>query len=137
MPALAVAQNLHDLGATVTDPRALDNACKTHPDLDYIDDPIAAVQDADFLLHLVEWPQYSHIDPYRLATRAATAELSARPEGLTEAGFVRDYGDLDAFKKWLDDTLDHRHLNDAMRVISPSVENMALWIYSQWSEKYT
>ncbi|MFE6666797.1 6-pyruvoyl tetrahydropterin synthase family protein [Streptomyces sp. NPDC057697] len=63
-------------------------------------------------------------------------ELSARPEDLTEAGFVRDYGDLDTFKRWLDDTLDHRHLNDAMKGISPSAENMALWIYSQWSEKY-
>ena len=41
-------------------------------------------------------------------------ELSARPEDLNEAGFVRDYRDLDAFKKWMDDTLDHRHLNEAM-----------------------
>lgn len=41
-------------------------------------------------------------------------ELSARREDLTEAGFVRDYRELDAFKKWMDDTLDHRHLNEAM-----------------------
>lgn len=36
-PALAVAQKLHELGATVTvtDPKALDNARKTHPELDY------------------------------------------------------------------------------------------------------
>ncbi|MFH8737125.1 UDP-glucose dehydrogenase family protein [Streptomyces sp. NPDC017964] len=76
-PALAVAQNLHELGATVTvtDPQALDNARKTHPELDYIDDPIAAVQDADLLLLLTEWPQYSHIDPHRLASRAATQRV--------------------------------------------------------------
>ncbi|MFF1716554.1 UDP-glucose dehydrogenase family protein [Streptomyces sp. NPDC058268] len=76
-PALAVAQKLHDLGATLTvsDPQALDNARKTHPDLDYADDPIAAVQDADLLLHLTEWPQYSHIDPHRLTTRAAHTHL--------------------------------------------------------------
>nr|AHE39008.1 UDP-glucose 6-dehydrogenase [Streptomyces sp. FR1]AHE39506.1 UDP-glucose 6-dehydrogenase [Streptomyces sp. F2] len=63
-PALAVAQKLHELGATVTvtDPQALDNARKAHPDLDYVDDPIAAVQDADLLLHLTEWPQFSQID---------------------------------------------------------------------------
>ncbi|HEY9326713.1 MAG TPA: UDP-glucose/GDP-mannose dehydrogenase family protein [Streptomyces sp.] len=76
-PALAVAQKLHELGAivTVTDPRALDNARKVHPELDYLEDPIAAVQDADLLLHLTEWPQYSHIDPHCLATRAATARF--------------------------------------------------------------
>ncbi|MGY4907260.1 UDP-glucose dehydrogenase family protein [Streptomyces sp. 900116325] len=76
-PALAVAQKLHELGATVTvtDPQALDNARKTHPELNYIDDPIAAVQDADLLLHLTEWPQFSHVDPHRLAVRAASAKV--------------------------------------------------------------
>ncbi|MET9566295.1 hypothetical protein [Streptomyces tauricus] len=43
--------------------QALDNARKLHPELDYADDPIAAVQDADLLLHLTEWPQFSHIAP--------------------------------------------------------------------------
>lgn len=46
-------------------------------------------------------------------------ELSAPRDALTEAGFVRDYGELDAFKKWMDDTLDHRHLNEAMGGASP------------------
>ncbi|MFE9381117.1 UDP-glucose dehydrogenase family protein [Streptomyces sp. NPDC006855] len=70
-PALAVAQKLHDLGAyvTVTDPQALDNARKLHPELDYVENPIAAVEDADLLLHLTEWHQFSNIDPKRLATR--------------------------------------------------------------------
>jgi UDPglucose 6-dehydrogenase len=70
-PALAVAQKLHDLGATVTvtDPKGLDNARKAHSDLDYAEDPMAAVQNADLLLHLTEWSQYSQIDPYRLADR--------------------------------------------------------------------
>ncbi|WP_151482093.1 UDP-glucose dehydrogenase family protein [Streptomyces albicerus] len=76
-PALAVAHKLHELGATVTvtDPQALDNARKMHPELDYIDDPIAAVQDAELLLHLTEWPQFSHIDPHRLAARIATPKV--------------------------------------------------------------
>ncbi|MFF1716287.1 UDP-glucose dehydrogenase family protein [Streptomyces sp. NPDC058268] len=76
-PALAVAQKLHELGATVTvtDPQSLDNARKMHPELDYIDDPIVAVQDADLLLHLTEWPQYSHIDPHRLASHAASLRV--------------------------------------------------------------
>ncbi|MFD9869083.1 hypothetical protein ACFXI8_26540 [Streptomyces niveus] len=29
----------------------VDNALKAHPDFDFVDDPIAAVQDADLLLH--------------------------------------------------------------------------------------
>ncbi|MFE7834731.1 UDP-glucose dehydrogenase family protein [Streptomyces sp. NPDC057474] len=76
-PALAVAQKLHELGATVTvtDPQALDNARKLHPELDYVDDPIAAVQDTDLLLHLTEWPHYSHVDPHRLAARAAVLKV--------------------------------------------------------------
>ncbi|MFF2326701.1 MULTISPECIES: 6-pyruvoyl tetrahydropterin synthase family protein [unclassified Streptomyces] len=64
-------------------------------------------------------------------------ELSARRENLTEAGFVRDYRELDAFKKWMDDTLDHRHLNEAMGGgISPSAENLAAWIFDLWSGRY-
>lgn len=62
-------------------------------------------------------------------------ELSAHPDDLTEAGFVRDYGDLDRFKTWVDETLDHRHLNEVMG-ISTSAENMALWIFSRWTEQY-
>jgi 6-pyruvoyltetrahydropterin/6-carboxytetrahydropterin synthase len=41
-------------------------------------------------------------------------ELSAEDDALIPPGFVRDYRDLDAFKKWMDDTLDHRHLNESM-----------------------
>ncbi|MEU5331356.1 UDP-glucose dehydrogenase family protein [Streptomyces parvus] len=76
-PALAVAHKLHELGATVTvtDPQALDNARKAHPELDYLDDSVAAVQDADLLLHLTEWPQYSHIDPHSLAARATSPKV--------------------------------------------------------------
>ncbi|MEU0117034.1 UDP binding domain-containing protein [Streptomyces bobili] len=68
-PALAVAQKLHELGAevTVTDPQALDNARKAQPDLDYVDYPIAAVQDADLLVHLTEWPQFEGLVPGWLA----------------------------------------------------------------------
>ncbi|WP_030782135.1 UDP-glucose dehydrogenase family protein [Streptomyces sp. NRRL S-920] len=76
-PALAVAQKLHELGATVTvtDPKALDNARKLHPELDYVEDPIAAVDDADLLLHLTEWHQFTHIDPKRLATRTTSPKV--------------------------------------------------------------
>lgn len=60
-------------------------------------------------------------------------ELSAPADALTDAGFVRDYSDLDAFRKWMDATLDHRHLNEAMGGgISPSAENLAKWIFDHW-----
>lgn len=92
-PALAVAQKLQELGAevTVTDPQALDNARKAHPDLDYVDDPIAAVQDADLLLHLIEWPQFSHIDPHRLAARTGTPRV-IDGRGTLNADTWRDAG---------------------------------------------
>lgn len=39
-------------------------------------------------------------------------------------GFVIDYGDFAPIKSWLDDTLDHRHLNDVLDV-NPTAENLA------------
>ncbi|MGW1871236.1 UDP binding domain-containing protein [Streptomyces mauvecolor] len=68
---------LPELGATVTvtDPQAGGNARKTHPELGYADDPIAAVQDADLLLYLSEWAQFSHADPHRPAARATKAQV--------------------------------------------------------------
>ncbi|WP_059009372.1 UDP-glucose dehydrogenase family protein [Streptomyces specialis] len=76
-PALAVAQRLHENGAevVVSDPMALDNARKAHPELHYIDDPIAAVDGADLLLHLTEWAVFADIDPRRLAMHAAALKV--------------------------------------------------------------
>ena len=62
-------------------------------------------------------------------------ELSARDEDLTPDGFVRDFRDLDEFKKWVDDRLDHRHLNDVMDR-PPSSENLARWIYGEWTDRF-
>jgi UDPglucose 6-dehydrogenase len=94
-PALAVAQKLHKLGArvTVTDPEALDNARKAHPELDYVEDPVAAAADADLLLHLTEWPQFDDIDPGRLATCVRTAKVidgrgTLDPDRWREAGWT-------------------------------------------------
>ncbi|WP_331740803.1 UDP-glucose/GDP-mannose dehydrogenase family protein (plasmid) [Streptomyces cyaneofuscatus] len=94
-PALAVAQKLHDLGAyvTVTDPQALDNARKLHPELDYVEDPIAAAEDADLVLHLTEWHQFSTIDPKRLATpttghKVIDARGTLNTDHWREAGWI-------------------------------------------------
>ncbi|MGW8884896.1 6-pyruvoyl trahydropterin synthase family protein [Streptomyces sp. NPDC055749] len=62
-------------------------------------------------------------------------ELSAPDDSRTENGFVRDFRELSVFKKWMDATLDHRHLNEAMEGVPPSAENLAKWIYDTWCEE--
>jgi 6-pyruvoyltetrahydropterin/6-carboxytetrahydropterin synthase len=63
-------------------------------------------------------------------------ELSAPRERLVPPGFVRDYRDLDKFKRWVDETLDHRHLNESTGGGVPSAENLAIWIFDQWSGEF-
>lgn len=53
-------------------------------------------------------------------------ELSA--EKLDTTGFVVDYRKLDTFKKYLDDVLDHRHLNDIIPK-NPTAENIGEFLY--------
>ncbi|URM88715.1 6-carboxytetrahydropterin synthase [Streptomyces sp. MRC013] len=62
-------------------------------------------------------------------------ELSAGRDQLTGPGFVRDYGDLAGIKGWIDEWLDHRHLNDVMKD-NPSAEHLAVFIYEQWCTTY-
>lgn len=50
-----------------------------------------------------------------------------------EVGFVTDYRDLDSFKQWIDDNLDHRHLNDYM-TDNPTAEHMAAMLYRKAHE---
>lgn len=48
-------------------------------------------------------------------------ELSGEPG---DVGFVLDYGELAPIKRFIDETYDHRHLNDEMAV-NPTAENLA------------
>lgn len=61
-PALDVAARLHSAGATVTvtDPVALDNARRVHPELRYETDMFEAIRDADVLVVATEWDRYRH-----------------------------------------------------------------------------
>ncbi|MEU8681700.1 6-carboxytetrahydropterin synthase [Streptomyces sp. NPDC048611] len=63
-------------------------------------------------------------------------ELSAPADGLDKAGFVRDYGDLKQFSRWLDTEVDHRHLNDVLTDRNPSAENLSQWLYERWLPHY-
>ncbi|WP_328345417.1 6-pyruvoyl trahydropterin synthase family protein [Micromonospora sp. NBC_00421] len=62
-------------------------------------------------------------------------ELTVGRDALSDVGFVRDYGDLADFSRWLDQKVDHRHLNDVVDR-NPSAENLSRWIYDQWHERY-
>lgn len=63
-------------------------------------------------------------------------ELSAPPDQLSKAGFVRDFGELDVVKSWIDAEIDHRHLNDVLGGLNPSAEQIAQWIFDNWKEKF-
>lgn len=62
--------------------------------------------------------------------------LRAPDSGLDPVGFVRDYRDLDKFKHWVDDTIDHHHLNDVLEGTNPSAENIARWLFERWGAEY-
>lgn len=47
---------------------------------------------------------------------------------LNRDGFVRDYGELAPFKVFIDEKLDHQHLNDVMDGVT-SAENLAAFLY--------
>jgi 6-pyruvoyltetrahydropterin/6-carboxytetrahydropterin synthase len=63
-------------------------------------------------------------------------ELSALPGQLSRAGFVRDFRELDVVKSWIDEKIDHRHLNDVLGGLNPSAEHIAQWIYGHWKERF-
>ncbi|MFE7576912.1 6-pyruvoyl tetrahydropterin synthase family protein [Streptomyces sp. NPDC057521] len=51
-------------------------------------------------------------------------ELSVTAPTLTSTGFVVDFGELAPFRRYIDDGLDHRFLNDVIPV-PPTAENIA------------
>jgi len=55
-----------------------------------------------------------------------TVHLKAKE--LDKVGFIKDYRELDNIKKYIDETLDHRHLNDILP-FNPTAENIAKYLY--------
>lgn len=72
-PALSIAAQLQLQGAvvTVTDPKALENAAKRFPELQYEPDLDTAMAGADTLLLLTEWQQYRELDPFEVSSGVA------------------------------------------------------------------
>jgi UDPglucose 6-dehydrogenase len=77
-PALEVAMALRHLGARVTayDPAAMDKARRVHPELEYADSILAAAADADVLLVLTEWPEFTQADPQVIGKAVAQLNIA-------------------------------------------------------------
>ncbi|WP_342001765.1 UDP-glucose/GDP-mannose dehydrogenase family protein [Microbacterium sp. LWH7-1.2] len=70
-PALDVAVRLHGLGAwvTITDPAAIPNAQRLHPQLNYVEDRDEALREADAVILVTEWDEYRReLTPEHAAT---------------------------------------------------------------------
>jgi UDPglucose 6-dehydrogenase len=67
-PALSVAAQMALQGAdvVVTDPKAIGNAQRKWPDLVFEPDVDVALQGAELVLVLTEWPEYRELDPERV-----------------------------------------------------------------------
>lgn len=73
-----------------------------------------------------------HGHNYRVVVALQARELDA-------TGFVRDYGDLDELKVYLDSNFDHRFLNNVANLpVQTSAENIAKalyeWCVARWPE---
>ncbi len=62
-------------------------------------------------------------------------EVVLQSDTLNEAGFVVDYGDLHPLKTYIDQTLDHRHLNDVLS-FQTSAENIARHLFEWCKERW-
>jgi len=73
-PALDIAAQIQAAGATVTvhDPKAIANAQKRFPALDFADDVNTTLKDAEIVLHLTEWKIYREIDPVKVKSIVKT-----------------------------------------------------------------
>lgn len=57
-------------------------------------------------------------------------------EQLDQVGFVQDYGELKEIQEFVNDHLDHRHLNDILRTINPTSENICEWLFNKFRRVY-
>lgn len=64
-PALVIGRELFDRGATVvvTDPKAIENARRSEPQLEYTESAIEAASHADLVILITEWDEYRALDP--------------------------------------------------------------------------
>ena len=69
--------------------------------------------------------------------------VELQSETLNEHGFVQDYGELTPFKDFIDNTLDHKDLNDLppfdenLGGTNPTAENIAKLIYDIFKPNFS
>lgn len=71
---------------------------------------------------------------YRLHGHNYIVEIELQSAELDETGFVCDYNDLDGLKNFIDETLDHRHLNEVFGHDDTTAEKLASFLYD-WSKQ--
>jgi len=62
-------------------------------------------------------------------------KVELKSHQLDSKGMVQDYGELKQIGNWIDETLDHQHLNDIIPG-NPTAENIAEWMYNKWIHRY-
>ena len=65
----------------------------------------------------------------RLHGHSFYAEVTLRGEPDPATGFLRDFGEVDAALKAIRETLDHRLLNEIEGLGTPTLENLARYIF--------
>jgi 6-pyruvoyltetrahydropterin/6-carboxytetrahydropterin synthase len=74
----------------------------------------------------------------RLHGHNYTVLVELRAEELNPVGFVRDYRELNEFKNYLDNEVDHHHLNELFGDTSVTAERLAqrffIWCRDRWPE---
>lgn len=100
-PGLDVAAKLHNLGAIVrvTDPEAIENAQRLHPELEFVSSTHEALRGADLVMLVTEWEEYKQLDAKIVASltshqimvdgRNALSPREWREEGWTYIGMGR------------------------------------------------
>lgn len=99
-PALDIAERLREMGALVRvyDPRAMDNAQRSAPFLNYVGSVAEACENVDLVLVLTEWPEFEDMHPADLEGLVAKkAMLDGRdclnPREWRDAGWAyRSFG---------------------------------------------
>ena len=94
-PALDVAARLQHLGAhpVVYDPKANGTGARAFPALTFVDTVDEAVQGADLVMLLTEWPELVGLDPRELLNRVGTPRIldgrnALDPESWRNAGWI-------------------------------------------------
>ena len=83
--------------------------------------------------HILEHLPESH-SCARLHGHNYRVTLHLKSETLDKFGFVKDYQSLNPVRQFIDETLDHRHLNDCMSE-PPTAENIARFIYERFQSE--